>query len=61
MKPHRTATVDTIRRWILSLMFAAEIDVETFYAHSVPVAPTSAAASSGASLENIMGSVGWAS
>ena len=58
-KPHKAVSVDTISRWIKTVLQQAGIDTKVFGAHSTRSASTSAAKANSVSLETIMKSAGW--
>ena len=58
-KPYRSVTKSTIARWIKDVLSAAGIDTDVFGPHSIRGAASTAAASHGVSLENILSTAGW--
>lgn len=60
-KPHKTASRDTIRRWIQQMMIKAGIDINVYKPHSVRSAAASKAKAANASLVEIMQTAGWSS
>jgi hypothetical protein len=61
IKPHRPATVDTIRRYILCVMERAGIDIAIFKPHSTRAAATSAAKRRNVPISSIMANAMWKS
>ena len=59
LKPYNPASKDTISRWVELTMKLAGIDTNTFQAHSCRSASTTAAKTSGLTLEEILRSAGW--
>ena len=58
-KPHNPISVDTIGRWIKSVMTNAGIDMNCFSPHSTRSAATSAAAKAKVSVATILRTAGW--
>lgn len=58
-RPHRSATAQSISRWIKQTLCACGIDVAVFGAHSVRHAATSAARATGLSIDVIRKTAGW--
>lgn len=61
IKPHKTVSIDTLRRWVKGFMKDAGINTETYGAHSIRGAGASAVIDSGVPLDEVMSSVGWTS
>ncbi len=59
IKPHNAVTPSTIARWIKLLLSKAGIDTNIFKAHSVRGAATSAAASAGVTMGDILSAADW--
>ncbi|XP_046973893.1 uncharacterized protein LOC124540411 [Vanessa cardui] len=60
-KPHRKASSQSLSRWIKQTLAEAGVDVSVFSAHSTRHASTSAAASTGVSIDVIRKAAGWSS
>lgn len=58
-RPHKAATAQTIGRWLKQTMGECGVDVTMFSAHSTRHAATSAAHSSGVSMDVIRKTAGW--
>lgn len=58
-RPHKSATSQTISRWIKKVLSASGIDISTFTGHSTRHAATSAAHTAGLSLDTIRRTAGW--
>jgi integrase len=58
-KPHNSVSVDTIGRWIKTVMINAGIDMNCFSLHSTRSASTSAAAKANVSVATILRRAGW--
>ena len=58
-KPHKSVTIDTIGRWIKTVMIDAGIDMCLFSPHSTRAAATSAAARMNVSIATILRTAGW--
>ena len=58
-KPHKSVTIDTIGRWIKTVMIDAGIDMSLFSPHSTRAAATSAAARMNVSIDTILRTAGW--
>lgn len=58
-RPHRTASAQSISRWIKQVLADSGVDVSVFSAHSTRHASTSAASSAGISLDVIRKTAGW--
>uniref|UniRef100_A0A1Y1LDW4 Tyr recombinase domain-containing protein n=1 Tax=Photinus pyralis TaxID=7054 RepID=A0A1Y1LDW4_PHOPY len=58
-KPHKTASTQSISRWIKSTLAECGIDTKIFTAHSTRHAATSMAARKGVSLDVIRNTAGW--
>lgn len=58
-RPYRSATAQSISRWIKNVLKAAGVDVAAFSAHSTRHAATSAAAAQGVSIDTIRKAAGW--
>ena len=59
VKPHGRVGIDTIARWIRSVMAEAGIDTDQFKAHSTRSASVSAAKCSFVPINEIVGMAGW--
>lgn len=59
VKPYQCITVDTISRWLKSILVSAGIDIKLFKAYSFRAATTSAAAAKGANISSILETAGW--
>ena len=57
-KPFKPVSTDTLRRWIRQIMKKSGVS-PAFGVHSVRGASASAAISKGASIDEVMNSVGW--
>ncbi|CAH2209141.1 jg16987 [Pararge aegeria aegeria] len=60
-KPHKATTAQSISRWIKQVISESGVDVNTFSAHSIRHAATSAAYHAGLSLDTIRKTAGWSS
>lgn len=58
-KPHRSASVQTISRWIKTTLKRSGVDTNVFTAYSTRHASTSAAFKAGTSIETIRVTAGW--
>lgn len=58
-KPHKSATTQTISRWIKQVLEKSGIDIKMFSAHSTRHASTSAAYAGGVNIETIRKAAGW--
>ena len=58
-KPHAAVGVDTISRWMKSILFESGIDTSVFSGHSTRSASTSAALNNNVDLLAIMKAAGW--
>ncbi|XP_030745181.1 uncharacterized protein LOC115890768 isoform X2 [Sitophilus oryzae] len=58
-KPHRSASSQTISRWIKNTLNLGGVDTSIFSAHSVRHATTSAAYKAGVNIEIIKNTAGW--
>ncbi|XP_031350169.1 uncharacterized protein LOC116175923 [Photinus pyralis] len=58
-KPYKTATKQSISRWIKNTLLTAGLDTNVFKPHSFRHASTSAAYRHGLSLSNILQTAGW--
>nr|CAI5849442.1 unnamed protein product [Callosobruchus analis] len=58
-KPHRTASKQTISKWVKQTLSSAGLDTAHFKPHSTRHASSSAALRSGVSLETIFKTAGW--
>lgn len=58
-RPHRSASAQSISRWIKQVLYDSGVDVSVFSAHSTRHASTTAASSAGISLEIIRKTAGW--
>lgn len=58
-KPYKTASSQSISRWIRQVLGKSGIDTSVFKAHSTRHAPTSAALRNGANIESIRQAAGW--
>lgn len=58
-KPYRTASSDTISRWIKTTLEASGINISMFSSHSTRHASTSKAACQGVNIDVIRQSAGW--
>ena len=61
MKPHKGVSCDTIRRWLVTVLARAGVDVNIYKAHSTRSAATSAAKRNSATIDMIMNAAGWKS
>ena len=59
VKPHKSVTVDTIRRWLKTIMSNSGINVELFGAYSARAASVSKAACNSIPIDIIMKTAGW--
>ena len=59
IKPHRPVTSQRIAHWIKDLLGEAGVDTDTFKAHSVRGASTTAALAKGVSLQDILRTADW--
>ena len=59
--PHHKASKDTIARWIRGVLTFAGIDTSKYGPHSVRAASVSAAKRGGATVQDILSTVGWTS
>ena len=59
IKPHRLVTSQRIAHWIKDLLGEAGVDTDTFKAHSVRRASTTAALAKGVSLQDILRTADW--
>lgn len=57
--PHKTASSQSISRWIKQVLAVSGVDVASFSAHSTRHAATSAARAAGLSLDVIRKTAGW--
>lgn len=57
--PHRGVSVDTISRWLRTVLQHADIDTKVFTAHSTRSASTSAAKQDNIPISIIMAAAGW--
>ncbi|CAG9136633.1 unnamed protein product [Plutella xylostella] len=58
-RPHKAATAQSISRWIKQVLSESGVDVSVYSGHSTRHASTSAASSSGLSVEAIRKAAGW--
>lgn len=58
-RPHHNASVQTISRWIKTMLNKSGIDTSIFSSHSTRHASTSSAAEKGVSLDVIRSAAGW--
>ena len=58
-KPLHAATLNTLSRWVKSVLGLAGIDISRFGPGSVRAAATSTAKAAGAPIDAIMASAGW--
>ncbi|XP_049886475.1 uncharacterized protein LOC126380940 [Pectinophora gossypiella] len=58
-RPYKSASAQSISRWIKQVLAESGVDVNTFSAHSTRHASTSAAAASGLSVDIIRKTAGW--
>ena len=58
-KPHKRVSIDTVSRWIKSVMAAADVDTTRYKSHCTRAASTSAAARAGVPVDNILSCAGW--
>ncbi|EZA51192.1 hypothetical protein X777_10262, partial [Ooceraea biroi] len=58
-KPHKAVTVQTISRWIKTVLQKCGIDINVFSSHSTRYASSSAAFASGLDLDTIRKAAGW--
>ncbi|XP_028159713.1 uncharacterized protein LOC114352323 isoform X2 [Ostrinia furnacalis] len=58
-RPYRSATAQSISRWIKQTLSESGVDVAAFSAHSTRHASTSAAAAAGVSIDTIRKAAGW--
>lgn len=58
-RPYKSATAQSISRWIKQTLAESGVDVAAFSAHSTRHASTSAAAAAGVSIDTIRKSAGW--
>ncbi|KAL0849300.1 hypothetical protein ABMA28_013624 [Loxostege sticticalis] len=58
-RPYRSATAQSISRWIKQALSESGVDVAAFGAHSTRHAATSAAAAAGVSIDTIRKAAGW--
>ncbi len=61
VKPHKAVHVDTIRRWITTIMALAGIDTNMYKPHSTRAAATSKANSKNVPIEHILQAAMWKS
>lgn len=57
--PHKTATTQTLSRWLKSILKDSGVDTNIFKSHSTRHASTSAASRAGVSVDQIMKTAGW--
>lgn len=60
-KPYRSATAQTLSRWIKSVLKKAGLDITKFKAHSTRHASTSSASRTGVDIDVIRKAAGWTS
>lgn len=58
-KPYRVASIQTISRWIKTILKRSGVDTKIFTAYSTRHASTSAALRAGTSIETIRATAGW--
>ena len=58
-KPYKPASRDTLRRWLITLLNDAGVNVKEFKCHSTRSASTSAAAASNVPIDIIIQAAGW--
>lgn len=58
-KPYKSATTQSISRWIKQVLSESGVDTSVFSAHSTRHASTSAAAAAGVSIDTIRRTAGW--
>lgn len=58
-RPYRSASAQSISRWVKQVLSESGVDVATFGAHSTRHASTSAASNAGVSIDTIRKTAGW--
>ncbi|KAB0794115.1 hypothetical protein PPYR_13735 [Photinus pyralis] len=58
-KPHRTATAQSISRWVKQVLEKSGINTHFFHAHSTRHATSSAALRKGLNIDQIKNTIGW--
>ena len=60
-RPHKAESVNTVSRWIRTVMKESGIDVNRFSAYSTRAASTSAVQKAGLPVDHILSAAGWSS
>ena len=59
LRPHKSVTQDTIRRWLKTVLNRAGINTKVFQGHSIRAAASLKARARGASISDILNCGGW--